>query len=44
VVTPDGTIKALDFGLAAVTQPSRDAGEIATDMVQYVAGAWCDSH
>ncbi len=33
MLTPDGTIKVLDFGLAAVTQPSQsDGGEIATNM------------
>jgi Tol biopolymer transport system component/predicted Ser/Thr protein kinase len=32
MVSPDGTIKVLDFGLAAVTQPSRDDGEAGTNM------------
>ena len=32
MVTPDGTIKVLDFGLAAVTQPSQSEGEIGTNM------------
>jgi len=32
MVTPDGTIKVLDSGLAAVTQHSRDDGQIGTDM------------
>jgi len=32
MVTPDGTIKVLDFGLAAVTQPSQSDGEIGTNM------------
>jgi serine/threonine protein kinase len=32
MVTPNGTIKVLDFGLAAATQPSRDDGEIGTNM------------
>ena len=32
MVTPDGTIKVLDFGLAAVTQLSQSEGEIGTNM------------
>jgi len=28
MVTPDGTIEVLDFGLAAVTQPSQSGGEV----------------
>jgi serine/threonine protein kinase len=32
IVTPDGTIKVLDFGLAAVTQPSQREGEIGTNV------------
>ena len=32
MVTPDGTIEVLDFGLAAVTQPSQSDGEIGTNM------------
>ncbi|MGD1091981.1 MAG: protein kinase [Bryobacteraceae bacterium] len=33
MLTPDGTIKVLDFGLAAVTQPSQSDGEAGTNMV-----------
>src|SRR5450631_4400693 len=32
MVTPEGTIKVLDFGLAAVTQPSQTDGEIGTNI------------
>ncbi len=33
MVTPEGVIKVLDFGLAAVTQPSQSDGEAGTNMV-----------
>jgi len=33
MVTPDGTIKVLDFGLAAVTQPSHSEDEVGTNML-----------
>ena len=33
MLTPDGTIKVLDFRLAAVTQPSQSDGEAGTNMV-----------
>ncbi len=33
MLTPDGTIKLLDFGLAAVTQPSQSDGEAGATMV-----------
>ncbi len=32
MLTPEGTIKVLDFGLAAVTQPSHGDGEVGTHM------------
>ena len=32
MVTPDDTIKVLDFGLAAVMQPSQSDGEIGTNI------------